>query len=296
MTIICATKLNPANDISYKEPWVNSKGMKSVGINNKMSGTQLHLRVPMMLTWGVNENEHTPGEKKYDMSLQFPRSGEETPASNAFLHNLESFETQLITDAVSHSQEWWNQKTISRELAADRFHPMLYRPKDKVTGEAIPGKAPSLRVKIDCWDGVYKCEIYDNSTDPNRLPLYPCENPEVTPQVLIPKLANVACLIKCGGIYFSNGKFGVTWRLVQAVVRPRATMRSILGKCQISLSTEEVTQLEAGSDDEDDNTMVEDDGFGQEQGVAPEPEPERLPPPEKPKPKPKRRVVRRKQG
>ena len=162
MTIICATKFNPAADITYREPWTNSKGMKSVGINSKAGGSQLHLRVPMMLTWGVNENEHTPGEKKYDLSLQFPRAGEETDSSRAFLANMEKFEKQLVKDAVSHSQEWWNQKSISEELAADRFHPMLYRSKDKSTGEIIQGKAPSLRVKIDCWDGKFKCEIYDN--------------------------------------------------------------------------------------------------------------------------------------
>ena len=296
MTTICATKFNASSDISYRSPWTNSKGMKSVGINSKAAGTQLHLRVPMMMTWGVNENEHTPGEKKYDMSLQFPRAGEETPATRAFLKNMEAFEAQLVKDAVSHSQEWWNQKSISAELAADRFHPMLYRSKDKATGEPIPGKAPSLRVKIDCWDGKFKCEIYDNGSDPERLPLYPSDNPEVTPAILIPKMTQVACLIKCGGVYFSNGKFGVTWRLVQAVVKPRASVQSILGKCQISLSTEEVSQLEVASEDDQDSTMVDDDGF---EGGAEQPAVERTPTPPpaspvKPKPKAKRRVVRRK--
>jgi hypothetical protein len=122
--------------------------------------------------------------------------------------------------------------------------------------------------------------------------LYPSENPEVTPSVLIPKLTQVACLIKCGGVYFSNGKFGVTWRLVQAVVKPRASVQSILGKCQISLSTEEASNMNAASEEEQEETMVEDDGF--EMPVA---QIDEAPPPEspeKPKPKAKRRVVRRK--
>ena len=109
---------------------------------------------------------------------------------------------------------------------------------------------------------------------------------------MIPKLTQVACLIKCGGVYFSNGKFGVTWRLVQAVVKPRASVQSILGKCQISLSTEEVSSMNAASEEEQEDTMVEDDGFD-----APAPQIDVEPPPaspEKPKPKAKRRVVRRK--
>lgn len=295
MTIISATEFNPSKDVCYKAPWTNTKGMKSVGINSSL-GSQLHLRVPMMLTWGVNENEHVVGEKKYDLTLQFPRQGEETAQTTQFLAAMTAFEDQLIDDAVRHSSEWWNQKNISRELAADRFNRMLYRPKDRATGELIPGKSPSLRVKLDCWDGEFKCEIYDNGSDPDRQPLYPSDNEEVTPMALIPKLANIACLIKCGGIYFSNGKFGVTWRLVQAVVKPRATAQVVKGKCQISLSASELSQLAAESSDEDEKPLIDDDGFEAtvatpsvvaEPGAATE---------EKPKPKGRRIVKRRNAG
>jgi hypothetical protein len=294
MTIISATEFNPSKDVCYKAPWTNTKGMKSVGINSSL-GSQLQLRVPMMLTWGVNENEHEVGKKKYDLSLQFPRQGEETPQSKQFLTAMTAFEDQLIDDAVRHSSEWWNQKNISRELAADRFNRMLYRPKDKISGEPIPGKSPSFRVKLDCWDGEFECEIYDNSSDPDRQPLYPSDNVEVTPMSLIPKMANIACLIKCGGIYFSNGKFGVTWRLVQAIVKPRVTSQVVKGKCQISLSESELSQLAADSSDDDEKTLVDDDGFEATPPVAAAPV---VAAPvaateAKPKPKARRKVVRR---
>jgi len=297
MTIISAANFKPSTDIAYKAPWTNTKGMKSVGINSASSGTQLHLRVPMMLTWGVNENEHEPGNKKYDLSLQFPRQGEETAQSKAFLAAMEAFEEQLIKDAVSHSQEWWNKKSISLELAADRFNRLLYRPKDKVTGEPAPGKSPSMRVKLDCWDGEFNCEIYDNSSDPDRDPLFPCADGQHTPMSLITKGSQIACLIKCSGIYFSNGKFGVTWRLVQAVVKPKMTAQLQRGKCQISLTDSELTQL-AEEEEDEDQTMVDDDLDAVVNAVAEaETQMEPTPPPaspEKPKPKARRKVVRRK--
>ena len=294
MTIIAAANFKPSTDIAYKAPWTNSKGMKSVGINSALSGTQLHLRVPMMLTWGVNENEHEPGKKKYDLSLQFPRQGEETAQSRAFLAAMDAFEDQLITDAVEHSSEWWNQKTISHELAADRFNRMLYRPKDKATGELVPGKSPSMRVKLDCWDGEFTCEIYDNGSDPDRDPLYPSASGEHTPMSLITKGSQIACLIKCGGVYFSNGKFGVTWRLVQAVVKPKASAQSMKGKCQISLTDTELSQL-ADGDDDDDQTMVDDDELDAVVAALADPPAQPAPSsPEKPKPKARRKVVRRK--
>jgi hypothetical protein len=41
-------------------------------------------------------------------------------------------------------------------------------------------------------------------------------------------------------VYFVNGKFGITWRLHQALVKPKA---SISGKCFINLTPDEVTRL-----------------------------------------------------
>jgi hypothetical protein len=43
-------------------------------------------------------------------------------------------------------------------------------------------------------------------------------------------------MIQCGGIWFANGKFGITWRFVQCVIRPRVSMH---GKCHLSLSSSE---------------------------------------------------------
>ena len=57
---------------------------------------------------------------------------------------------------------------------------------------------------------------------------------------MIPKASNVAIVVQCGGIWFANGKFGVTWRLVQGLVKPRATLK---GKCHIQLDAEEQTKL-----------------------------------------------------
>ena len=249
LPIITASKFDPNRDIQYKEPWVNSKGMKSVGINSAEHQQQLHLSVPLMLTWGVNVNEHEPGKISYDMSLQFPRPGEETTESTAFLNALKAMQEKLITDATENARKWFNQPKLSRELAADRLNNMLYVPRDPATGMPRPDKSPSLRVKLDCWDGAFKAEVYDVKQEP----LYP--GGAATPVDLITKGSQVACLIKCGGIYFSNGKFGVTWRLVQAVVQPRTTLS---GRCHISLDPAEIERLQNAAQQTEDEVLPDD--------------------------------------
>ena len=72
---------------------------------------------------------------------------------------------------------------------------------------------------------------------------------------LITKLSNIACVIQCGGIWFANGKFGVTWRLVQAVVKPQETFK---GKCHLFLSESDKERMVGSSPvEKQDNITVD---------------------------------------
>jgi hypothetical protein len=63
----------------------------------------------------------------------------------------------------------------------------------------------------------------------------------ITPVTLIPKATNVKVLMTCGGIWFANGKFGVTWKLIQAMVqKPRAQLS---GKCYLKTQVKEETPI-----------------------------------------------------
>jgi len=75
------------------------------------------------------------------------------------------------------------------------------------------------------------------------------QEPGKGPIELIPKATNVAVVIRCGGLWFANGKFGCTWKLVQAVVKPRPTLA---GRCHIQLDTEDRERLAAQGDDEEE--------------------------------------------
>lgn len=244
--IIPATTFNASKDIGYTKPRLNKAGGKGVGIVNKASGRQLYLSMPLMLTWGVNRRvDDATGRVSFDMSLQFPNEEYATEQTTQVLNAIIAMEEQIKADAITYSKEWFNKAKLTDGQVDVLFNPMLYWSKDKDTGERRAGTAPTLRVKLDCWDDVFKCEIYDIE----QKSLYPNTDSSITPEELITKGCNVATIIKCGGVYFVNGKFGVTWRLHQALVKPKA---SISGKCFISLTTAEVSQLAVQKDEEDD--------------------------------------------
>ena len=123
---------------------------------------------------------------------------------------------------------------------------------------------------MDFWDEAFSCEIFDLQ----HKTIFPSsENPSVTPADLIPKSTMVGVAIKCGGLWFANGKFGCTWKLVQAVVKPRTSFK---GRCLINLSSEDTNRLSAQNDNDDDDdtggVVLADDSDEEETEVAaPEP-------------------------
>ena len=251
--IIKATEFNSSKDVYYRKPRVNKSGGKAIGIGNSRDKSHLLLNTPSMLTWGVNTRvDDKTGRISYDMSLQFPTEEYANPETTAFLNAMIAMEKQVCSDAIKNSKEWFNKAKLSKDQVEVLFNPMLYWPKDKETGEVKQGAAPSLRVKIDKYDDDFKCEVFDLEGNP----LYP--NPQddtADPTQLIPDRSQVACIIKCGGVYFVNGKFGLTWRLDQVVVKPKYQRNR--GKCLINMSTADKSKMNSQSNDEDEDEEAE---------------------------------------
>ena len=243
--IIDGAKFNPNEDYSYTKPKVNASGGKSIGIISNKSRKAVYLSTPLMLTWGVNEfvDEKT-GRKTYDMSLQFPKEEYNTPDVNKFLETMKQFESKIKADAILNCKEWMNKPKMSAEVVDALWTPMLKYPKDKDTGEFDYSRPPTLRIKFSFWDDEWKCELYDMEQKlifPNEVGLFPND--------LIVKATNVATVITCGGLWNANGKFGVTWKLLQAVVKPKASLK---GQCYIKLSPEEISLMNKNKDSDSD--------------------------------------------
>jgi len=122
---------------------------------------------------------------------------------------------------------------------------MLKYPKDQESGEPDHSRAPTLKVKLPIWEGEWKCELYNLEQEQ----IFPNDN-GLFPPDLIAKATNVATVIQSGGLWFANGKFGVTWKLVQAVVKPKESLR---GKCFIKLNAADKAAISRSVSDEDHN-------------------------------------------
>lgn len=248
------------NSIRYMQPKVSDRGAKSVNMISTQTNRSLHITTPLMMTWGISDyvDEQGVSDGRFTMTLNFPSDGYETAECTAFLDSLKAFENKVLDDAVKHSELWFGEE-MSREVAKHTFFPFLKFPKDKQTKKFDYSKSPSIRAKVPNYGGKWSVELYDAGGEC----IFPCDNDNVTPVDIVPKKSLCASVLQCGGLWFGGKGWGLTWKLVQAVVKP-PKVASIFGKCHIQLSVEDTQSIsdqvlvETADDEESQHDTVAD--------------------------------------
>jgi hypothetical protein len=118
---------------------------------------------------------------------------------------------------------------------------MLKYTKDQTTGEASKTKPPYLNVKLQRYSEKWNCEVYDERGNIQ----YPLEDITASsPLDLIPPSTEkrVRCVLQCGGIWITNGKFTVTWELKQVAVQAQAPPLMGIKKCYVPIVSEVVEE------------------------------------------------------
>lgn len=246
------------SQIKYMAPKVNDRGGKSINMISKQTNRSLHISTPLLMTWGITDfvDEKTgESDGKYSLSLQFPNEEYSNKSVRDFLQKFKDFETQILNDAVANSELWWGEE-MSLAVCKHTFFPFLKYSKSKETKKIDLTKPPSIRAKVPYYDGKWNVELYDTKSDL----IFPCEQAHLTPVDFVPKQSQIACVLQCGGIWIGGKGWGLTWKLVQGIVKPREII-SVFGKCHIKLSQEERTII--------DTQKLEDDVVDDEPLVAP---------------------------
>ena len=256
--MINASNFQPSTDVKFTKPSVTKQGSRTVGVLNSGTNKALYITTPLMMNYGVQRYvDEGSGKVSYDLSIQFPNEEYATEQTKNFLNAMIEFQDKIKADAVANSKDWLNKTKMSPEVVEALYHPMLRYPKNQETGEPDTTRAPTLRVKIPYWDDAFTCEIYDDKSQC----IFPNPESDVGPMELIQKGSQAALVMRCGGLWFANGKFGTTWKLEQAVVKPKFSLK---GRCHIQLSEEDREKLDnesntVTSDSEDTSVQIAED-------------------------------------
>jgi hypothetical protein len=277
------------DQVTYSKPSVNKYGGKSIKLGlNGSNG--LVLQFPLMLTWGVNEwpNEQT-GQVKYDLSLQF--EPQKSASQAKFLANMKALQEKLLEDASLNAKEWFGKNKMSKEVAEAMTWPFV-----KCYTRDDGSESFTMKLKIPFWENKFMVELYDTEGKPTYLMKGGDAN-KGSPVNLIQKGSHIVGLMKCTQISFVGGRWGISWSLVQAKVRPPQRLLGS-GTCHVADDSDDEDTLETlsqkdkeanESDDDEDvskPTFEEDEDDEEEEEAEPEPEPEPV--------VKKKKVVRRK--
>ena len=240
-TVTNAAEFN-AQTVLFAEPKVNPKtqGKSVTLLNPNKSG--IKLAFPMALNWGAQVyTDPSSNRDSYSMSIQFPGKDYATAETDKWLANMIALEDVVLNHVLANWKKLFNKPPPSREVADALYTRALKYQKDKETGEILKDKSPTMKVKLGYWDGKFDCELFDTE---GKM-IYSAETkPEESPIDYIPKASQAAVIVQCTGIWFAGGKFGVTWKLIQAVIKQKPTLK---GKCYIQLPKPDADAGENGS-------------------------------------------------
>jgi hypothetical protein len=214
-----------ATDFKYMPMYVGDRGNKSVSLQNLSTRGAIKLRLPMMMTWGIQDyTDQATGESngKFTISLNFPRDDDDLKCeeTDMALEKLKEFEAKIIDDAVTNSVSWFGKK-LPKEVVEHSYFSFIKYTKNKDTGEPDTTKPPSLKVKVPYYknDGKMDWKIDLYSMDAERIFPVPA-NPDLMPQDLVPKLSKIICYIQCTGLWFGGKGWGLTWKMTAGMVNP----------------------------------------------------------------------------
>tara|TARA_B100001093_G_scaffold457913_1_gene469990 strand:+ start:964 stop:1896 length:933 start_codon:yes stop_codon:yes gene_type:complete len=257
MQIVSAKKFK-CEQVKYKPAVTNQRGGKDVKV--QLNGSNLVLQVPLMLTWGLNERDND-GRMSYDLALQF--EPHKYPAQQKALDNIKSFENKILNDSVTNGKSWFGKSKLSRDAAEVMMWPILKYPKNKDTGELDYDRNPTMKLKVPFWDGNFTVELYNMDGQVQYRPIkegqWNAEQNTGTPMTLMPKGTHLTGLIQCTGLWFAGGKFGCTWKLLQAKLQQPVRLVGS-GVCHIvEDSDDEDTLAELKAKQEEKEAFVQKD-------------------------------------
>lgn len=257
-------------------------------VNLRYEGRNLMLETPSLnVPYGVNVFDKT-GPPKYsvDLSLRGVEDNDKVKALQTF---LEEFDERMLDAGVENAGKWFKMTNPNREVIKAFYTPLLKYSRDP-QGNLKP-YPPTLKVNLrrkkDATAATASCfetSFYNPAEKDTKgvISQFPGDMP--IEQVLA-KRSMVTTIIQCTGVWFAGGKFGTTWKAVQARVDTQPeqirgpAFRSDAPDIRAFVSKAIVAKASAGSGYGGEDEDNEDDG--EEEAEAPAPALAKAPAPAK---------------
>jgi hypothetical protein len=181
-------------------------GSSQVYIN--YAGGKLRLQAPRLPV--PYDSGDYQGNGKHKVQFSF-RDRATNKAVSSYISTLEAIDNFVIDQATKNAGKWFKMPGASREMIALFYTPTVKVSKDK---DGNPKDYPPTQsVALKQRNGTFDAVLYNASRE---------ELEGITPVEALRRGAEVTPVVDATGIWIADKKFGLTWKLVQAMVNVAA--------------------------------------------------------------------------
>jgi hypothetical protein len=150
------------------------------------------------------------GNGKHKVQFSF-RDRATNKAVSSYISTLEAIDNFVIDQATKNAGKWFKMPGASREMIALFYTPTVKVSKDK---DGNPKDYPPTQsVALKQRNGTFDAILYNAARE---------EIEGITPVETLRRGAEVTPIVDATGIWIADKKFGLTWKLVQAMVNVAA--------------------------------------------------------------------------
>ena len=231
-----------------------------------------------------------PPKYSVELNLRGYDDAATSPGVAAIYDALTRLDEFMVDQGVKNSKAWFKKDTVSKELISELYTPSMRFAKD--TSGARKPYPPTMKIQLRKRDGKFDVDIYDPAL--NSMKGTPIED-------ILVKRAQLTVLMKCTGVWFAGGKFGLSWKAEQ--IRADKVPASIRGPAFLpdesgggaAAPQQPKGQFQALADEEDDDEVNDEEALAPPAKAAAQPEDEEEDAPEvvSPAAVPKKTVVKK---
>ena len=250
MSSIVAPSAFKTSNVTFSAVKMLESGGKQAYLN--YSNAPLMMQVGSLETpFGMSVYDKVqPPKYSVELNLRGYDDAAANPNVAAIYTALNALDEFMVEQGVKNSKQWFKSE-MSREVVSALYTPSLRFAKDP-NGVRKP-YPPTLKIQLRKKAGTFDTDVYDAQL--NLLKDTPLED------VLV-KRAQLTVLMKCTGVWFAGGKFGLSWKAAQ--IRADKVPVGIRGPAFLpdesgSGTTVAKNQFQALADDDDDEEEVNDE-------------------------------------
>lgn len=204
--------------LNYKQPKLTITGMKNVAILYETE--PFIIQTPRMLSFGINKWTSPEGNSSNSITFSFLNIEKDSKLQK-FHKFLEELDYWALTEIQKKSWEWLSIKSISLEEIQANYY--------KVLRSSANNHPDYIKIKLRNSTSGYSTTFFNKEKEQ-------IEYSNI--DEVFTKGSFVRGLLQCVGLWFADGKFGLSWKLIQLLVESRSRIKPNFNECLIEESND----------------------------------------------------------